>query len=83
MTSKKIYSKDEREYLKQLGRIIFLKRRQNKWTQEDFGRKIDLSRLQIVRMESGENATNVITLRRIAKVFGIKLEELLRQNASK
>ena len=77
MSRKGLYSKDEEEYLKQLGRIIFLERRKKKLNQGDLGDKIGLSRTQVGRMESGENATSIVTLRRIAQVLEIPLEQLV------
>lgn len=76
-TEKEEYNKSERAYLEKLGRRIYSERTQRKMTQKELGEKVGLTRVQIWRMESGTNATNIIKLLRIAEVLDIKLEQLM------
>jgi ribosome-binding protein aMBF1 (putative translation factor) len=67
----------EKEYLKALGKKIMERREKLELSREELAEKIKLSRMHIYRIEDGENKTNILVLRRIAKVFGTSVGELV------
>ena len=44
---------------------------------QELAEKIELSKVHVYRIEAGEHSTNILVLRRIAKVFGVGLGELV------
>lgn len=61
---------------KLLGAKIRELRKQKKFSQEYFSELVDLNPRQIVRIENGESFPTAENLEKIAKVFGIKVQEL-------
>ena len=47
------------------------------WSQEFVARQIEVSRQTIMNWESGENKPNVDKAIKLAKLFGVTVEELL------
>lgn len=47
------------------------------WSQEFVARKIEVSRQTIMNWESGENKPNVDKAIKLAKLFGVTVDELL------
>ena len=52
-------------------------RKQNNFTQEDLAEKLFVSRTAVSKWESGRGYPNIDSLKAIAKVFGISIDELL------
>jgi transcriptional regulator with XRE-family HTH domain len=67
----------EKEYLKRLGERISETREQSGLSREALAEGVKLSRIHIYRIEKGENPTSIIILRRISKVLGINLNDLV------
>jgi transcriptional regulator with XRE-family HTH domain len=67
----------EEKYLQKLGQKISKKRELLGLSVVDLAQEIGLSRIHVYRIEAGENPTNILVLRRIAKVFEIDLSELI------
>ena len=67
----------ESNYLKHLGAKIKKKREDTELSQTELGSKVQLTRMEIYRIEKGKNPTSIIVLRRMAKVFKMKLSDLV------
>ena len=52
-------------------------RNQKKWTQEDLAEKLYVSRTAVSKWESGKGYPNIDSLKEIAKIFNITIDELL------
>ena len=52
-------------------------RTQNKWTQEQLAQKLYVSRTAVSKWESGKGYPNIDSLKEIAKLFNITIDELL------
>ncbi len=52
-------------------------RNQNKWTQEELAEKLYISRTAVSKWESGKGYPNIDSLKEIAKIFNITIDELL------
>ena len=52
-------------------------RNQNKWTQEELAEKLYVSRTAVSKWESGKGYPNIDSLKDIAKIFNITIDELL------
>lgn len=52
-------------------------RNQNKWTQEELAEKLYVSRTAVSKWESGKGYPNIDSLKEIAKIFNITIDELL------
>ncbi len=52
-------------------------RNQNKWTQEDLAEMLYVSRTAVSKWESGKGYPNIDSLKDIAKIFNITIDELL------
>ena len=50
------------------------------WSQEFVARQIEVSRQTIMNWESGENSPNVDKAIKLAKLFGVTVDELLSDN---
>lgn len=50
------------------------------WSQEFVARQIEVSRQTIMNWESGENKPNVDKAIKLAKLFGVTVDELLLDN---
>ncbi|MXW73922.1 MAG: ImmA/IrrE family metallo-endopeptidase [Chromatiales bacterium] len=62
---------------KQLGKRLRRAREQNRMTQEDVAKQMDVSRSTIAQMELGKRAVTGIELSRLAYLFGKSLQSLL------
>ena len=69
-------SREENQYLERLGRRIRSLREQKGWTLEEVEVHGWPAWRHLQRVEAGKNVT-VITLRRVAKLYGITVSELL------
>lgn len=67
----------EKQYLKTLGKKIKDLRESQGLSVQVLAEMIDISRMQLYRIEDGENPTSIIILRRISKVFDINTSELV------
>ena len=63
-----------------LGERIRKYRRQKGWSQEQLGAMVDFSQSKISKIENGD-WDSLSDLRLIAKVLGVKLKELVREEA--
>ena len=61
----------------EFGEKIQKLRRQKKWTQEQLAEKLYVSRTAISKWESGKGYPNIDSLKDIAKLFNITIDELL------
>lgn len=52
------------------------------WSQEFVARQIEVSRQTIMNWESGENKPNVDKAIKLAKLFGVTVDELLKEDAA-
>ena len=52
-------------------------RNQNKWTQENLAEKLYVSRTAVSKWESGKGYPNIDSLKEIANIFNITIDELL------
>jgi transcriptional regulator with XRE-family HTH domain len=71
-------TKEEKIYLIALGEAIFTKRKVLHITQEELAEKVGLTRNHIHRIETGQIATSVIILRRIAKELGLESFDIMK-----
>lgn len=52
------------------------------WSQEFVARQMEVSRQTIMNWESGENKPNVDKAIKLAKLFGVTVDELLKEDAA-
>jgi predicted transcriptional regulator len=71
-------NKGEQSYLVALGAEIHKRRRVIGINQEVMADKVGIARTHLIRIEAGQVATTVLTLRKIAKQLGVKPEDLLK-----
>ena len=67
----------EKQYLKALGKKITHFRESQGVSVQDLAQMIDISRMQLYRIEDGENPTSILVLRRISIALNIEIEELV------
>ena len=67
----------EKQYLKALGKKITHLRESQGMSVQDLAESTDISRMQLYRIEDGENPTSILVLRRISKKLGIELSKLV------
>jgi len=61
----------------EFGGKIQILRKQNNWTQEEFAKKLYVSRTAVSKWESGKGYPSIDLLRDIAKLFNKSIDELL------
>ena len=61
----------------EFGKKIQKLRKQNKWTQEDIAQKLYISRTAVSKWECGSGYPNIDSLKDIANLFNITIDELL------
>lgn len=69
----------EKQYLKAVGQKIKTLRETQGISVQDLAQMTEISRMQLYRIEDGENPTSILILRRISKVLGIALPELVME----
>lgn len=69
----------EKQYLKAVGQKIKSIRESQGISVQDLAKMVEISRMQLYRVEDGENPTSILVLRRISKVLGIALSELVME----
>ncbi|MEO6847905.1 MAG: helix-turn-helix transcriptional regulator [Chthoniobacterales bacterium] len=62
-----------------LGDVLRNYRKRSKLSQEELGEEVGLSTNYIGNLERGEYEVSLSTLNRIAKFFGLKLSEILKE----
>ncbi|MDP9476308.1 MAG: helix-turn-helix domain-containing protein [Actinomycetota bacterium] len=62
---------------KDVGEKLFLWREAYGWTQTLTAEKAGIDRSTVVLTETGETRPRLVTLRRLAKAFGVSVDELL------
>lgn len=67
----------ERQYLKLVGKRIKELRKSKSIAQNDFAYSCDFEPPSLARIEAGNTNPTLLTLRKIAKVLGISVVELL------
>lgn len=55
-------------------------RKENDWTQEEMGKRMNLSRNGYAKLESGERKLSLDKLQKIADIFQVDITELLNSN---
>ena len=74
---KTTYSKEEKEFLKQIGNRIREHRNISNLSQEKLAFACDLDRTYIGSVERGERNVSIINLRKIAQALNLKTLDLL------
>jgi transcriptional regulator with XRE-family HTH domain len=69
---------EDEKYLIALGDAIFTRRKITGLTQEQFAKKIGLTKTHMSRIERGHVATSIIVLRKIAKELRVDIVEILK-----
>lgn len=62
--------------VKHLSHNIIKLRNAREWTQEDLSKKAELPRTTISNLESGSSNPSILTLEKVAKGFGVSVEEI-------
>lgn len=76
--SRKTYTKDEQEFIRNVGFKIQFYRKKSGLSQTQLAEQVDLSLTTIGRLESSAvSAPSLISLYRIAKVLSVRPEQLL------
>lgn len=73
----KFMAKEEENFIKQVGINILTIRKSRKISQDELSKKVGISRGRLIRIEYGENPTDILTLWKIAKELGISPRELM------
>lgn len=68
---------DQENFYKSLGQRIREARQKNKFTQDDFANRLDLSRASIVNIEKGRQHPPIHSLWNIAKLLNLEIADLL------
>ena len=55
--------------------LIRREREARNWTQKELAREADLSRSAVQKIETGERKPNLATAKKLARVFGISIDE--------
>ena len=63
-----------------LGRKIAKLRKERDWTQDQFADKVGVHGRHISRWETDKSKPTIEKIRRIAEVFGISAEDLIKEN---
>jgi transcriptional regulator with XRE-family HTH domain len=76
---------DAKKYLENLsggpltfGKVLKSHRLAEEWSQQDLADRIGISKMAISKLESGKMLPSPETLKTISKIFGVKVESLLR-----
>ncbi len=76
---------DAKKYLESLtggpltfGKVLKSHRMAEEWSQQELADKIGISKMAVSKLESSKILPAPATLKRIAKIFGVKVEHLLR-----
>ena len=73
---------DEQEIRKNFGENLSRLRKYNKLSQQDLANKLSYSDKAISKWELGDNIPDVITLERIAELFNVTVDELIKPSIS-
>lgn len=74
---KRNFSKEDKEFLKRVGRNLKFYRVLNGFTAASLGEKMGVSHQQIYKYESGLDCLNLLWLERLTSIFDISLQDLL------
>lgn len=74
---RKPWQPEELDYLKQLGENIIRIKNEKRITSKDIYEELELDKSNYRRIELGKTNVSLLLLRRISKVLGVKLEDLL------
>ena len=55
--------------------LVRREREARNWTQKELAREADLSRSAVQKIETGERKPNLATAKKLARVFGISIDE--------
>jgi len=66
-------------YALALGKVIQTLRERRKWTQGQLAERVDLAQPQISRLEAGKTQPDFFALTRLARAFGMSMDELRSQ----
>ena len=73
---------DEQEIRKNFGENLSRLRKYNKLSQQELAEKLSYSDKAISKWELGDNIPDIITLERIAEIFNVSVDELIKPNIS-
>lgn len=68
---------DDGAYLSEIGLRIRLERVRRRISQDELARRSGVSRVTLGSIERGEHAATVLTYRKLARTFGVRLSLLL------
>lgn len=77
MEEKKEYSVDEKELVKNVGNKIRFVRTQAQLNQAQMAEKLDVSRVQYSRIETGQAMPNLLLLHKLSVMFSVSLDFLI------
>lgn len=69
----------DKKYLQLIGNNIRVIREKSGFSQFQLAMECELSKNQIGRIERAEISTSILTLKRIADVLGVKVEDLIAE----
>lgn len=75
----RVLSKEDDEFLKQLGSRITQVRKEKGLTQVELSLRCDIENPNLNRIEKGNTNPTILTLKKICKELEIKLEELINK----
>lgn len=55
--------------------LVRREREARNWTQKELAREADLSRSAVQKIETGERKPNLATAKKLARVFGVNIDE--------
>lgn len=73
---------DEQEIRKNFGENLLRLRRYNKMSQQELAEKLSYSDKAISKWELGDNIPDIFTLKKIADLFNVTVDELIKPNVS-
>ena len=75
---RKIWEKEDFDFLKSLGENIIDIRKEKKLTSKQIYDELDIDKSNYRRIERGETNVSILLLNRISKVISVPLEELIK-----
>lgn len=78
MIFSKIKFMTDKQFLKKLGKKISQLREEKEISVQNLAEKVDVSRMELYRIEKGEVNSSINVLRRISKELGVDVSELIK-----
>lgn len=74
-----IFGGTGREGKKRMGEKLYELRKYNGFSQQELGERLGVARQTVARWESGKATPDAVFLREIARIYGVKINELLSE----